>query len=387
VEAYLQGMLSVPEMERDLLAMAANELLNNQPGTHAPYALRLLFDCEKAKVIQSDVGKFQTRAAERFGGPYSGTFNQSGVRAAVALAAGRVSGVSLPQIRQTVEKNRGNWPHSLMDSETTPQEYASQAVNNLFHSGLFVPTLRVHCSHCRVESYASVEGLGPSMNCEFCGQTYNLALSHSLTRPEWRYRLAAHLRADQIEALLPALATTSPLRQLQHGEGSPPLVLGFQITIDGRTIEADVATYLGELEWLAVLAEVKTANRSDGKDIENLEFLASRLRDSVGYLPLFATMKSELSPEERKGLRGLVERSALITTARGQSGPSLPLVLTGPDLSRNWWDDDHHWRWEKRNHNGIFDTALISCERNLGLRRYRYNEDAAGPAFLFEWTD
>jgi hypothetical protein len=38
VEAYLQGMLSVPELERDLLAMAANELLNNQAGPHAPYA-------------------------------------------------------------------------------------------------------------------------------------------------------------------------------------------------------------------------------------------------------------------------------------------------------------------------------------------------------------
>ena len=38
VEAYLQGMLSVPELERDLLAMAANELLNSQAGPHAPYA-------------------------------------------------------------------------------------------------------------------------------------------------------------------------------------------------------------------------------------------------------------------------------------------------------------------------------------------------------------
>ena len=38
VEAYLQGMLSIPELERDLLAMAANELLNSQAGPHAPYA-------------------------------------------------------------------------------------------------------------------------------------------------------------------------------------------------------------------------------------------------------------------------------------------------------------------------------------------------------------
>ncbi|MGK3955277.1 hypothetical protein ACLKOZ_03700 [Arthrobacter sp. R4] len=386
---YAHGVEHVrPRYGAVVFGLDANSEAVRFPFVYSQDALRLLFDSATAKVIQSDVGKFQTRAAERFGGPYSGTFNQSGVRAAVALAAGKAAGVSLPQLRQAVEKNRGSWPHPLMDRETTPREYANRAVNNLFHSGLFVPTLRVHCSHCRVESYASVEVLGPSMNCEFCGQTYNLALSHSLTRPDWRYRLAAHLRADQIEALLPALATTSLLRQLQHDQGSPPLVLGFQITIDGRTIEADVATYLGDLEWLAVLGEVKTANRIDEKDIANLEFLASRLRDKrVRCLPLFATLKSELSPEERNGLRGLVERSELITMSRGQSGPSLPLVLTGSDLSRNWWDDDHPWRWEKRNHNGIFDTALISCERNLGLLRHRYNDDPAGPQFLFEWAD
>jgi len=38
VEAYLQGMISLPELERDLLAMAANELSNNGPVPHAPYS-------------------------------------------------------------------------------------------------------------------------------------------------------------------------------------------------------------------------------------------------------------------------------------------------------------------------------------------------------------
>lgn len=358
------------------------------PFVYSQEVLSLLFDSKTAKVSQSDVGKFQTRAAERFGGPYSGTFNQSGVRAAVTLAAGKAAGISLPHLRSAVEKNRGNWPHPVMDRDMSPQEYATRAVNNLFHSGLFVPTLRVHCSHCRVESYTSVEGLGPSMNCEFCGQTYNLALSHSLARPEWRYRLAAHLRADQIEALLPALATTSVLQQLRHVEDLPPLVLGFQITLEGRTVEADIATYLAEREWLAVLGEVKTANRIDAKDIANLEFLRTKLREkNVRCLLIFATLKAELSPEERQDLRGLVERSTMIKTSRGQSSPSLPLVLTGPDLSHNWWDEDHPWRWEKRSHNGIFDTALISCERNLGLIRHKYNEDPDGAEFAFEWAD
>lgn len=358
------------------------------PFLYCQEVLGLLFDSKAAKVSQSDVGKFQTRAAERFGGPYNGTFNQPGVRAAVTLAAGKAAGISLPHLRSSVEKDRGNWPHHLIDRDMTPQEYAIRAVNNLFHSGLFVPTLRVHCSHCRVDSYVSVEGLGPSMMCEFCGQTYNLALSHSLARPEWRYRLAAHLRADQIEALLPALATTSVLQQLRHAEGSPPLVLGFQITLEGRTIEADIATYLAEREWLAVLGEVKTANRIDAKDIANLEFLRTKLAEkNVRSLLIFATLKTELSPEERQDLRALVERSTMIKTSSGQSSPSLPLVLTGPDLSHTWWDKDHPWRWEKRSHNGIFDTALISCERNLGLTSYTYHEDPDRAGFLFTWAD
>ncbi|WP_258006451.1 hypothetical protein [Arthrobacter sp. AFG20] len=38
VEAYLQGLLSLPEAQRDLLAMAANELIDAVPRLRAPYA-------------------------------------------------------------------------------------------------------------------------------------------------------------------------------------------------------------------------------------------------------------------------------------------------------------------------------------------------------------
>lgn len=38
VEAYLQGLLSLPELQRDLLAMAANELFNDHAGPRAPYS-------------------------------------------------------------------------------------------------------------------------------------------------------------------------------------------------------------------------------------------------------------------------------------------------------------------------------------------------------------
>ena len=38
VEAYLQGLLSLPGVQRDLLAMAANELIDAVPRLRAPYA-------------------------------------------------------------------------------------------------------------------------------------------------------------------------------------------------------------------------------------------------------------------------------------------------------------------------------------------------------------
>lgn len=38
VEAYLQGLMSLPPLQRDLLAMAANELIDDLPRPRAPYA-------------------------------------------------------------------------------------------------------------------------------------------------------------------------------------------------------------------------------------------------------------------------------------------------------------------------------------------------------------
>jgi hypothetical protein len=37
VEAYLQGLLSLPPVQRDLLALAANELIDELPRPRAPY--------------------------------------------------------------------------------------------------------------------------------------------------------------------------------------------------------------------------------------------------------------------------------------------------------------------------------------------------------------
>jgi hypothetical protein len=41
VQAYAQGLISLPVTQRDLLAMAANELIDEKPQPRAPYADQL----------------------------------------------------------------------------------------------------------------------------------------------------------------------------------------------------------------------------------------------------------------------------------------------------------------------------------------------------------
>ena len=133
--------------------------------------------------------------------------------------------------------------------------------------------------------------------------------------------------------------------------------------------------------------EVKTGNRIDATDIENLEFLHARLA-TKGVRCVCCSRRSRISSRPKRRLSD----ARLSPHLRGHrpptedSVPNLPLVLTGPDLSRNFWDEAHPWRWEKRSHAGIFDAALASCERNLGLGRYEPRRGAEGPDFVFEWT-
>lgn len=371
------------------LGVDAGRDLLRVPFAFSQEAIRLLFNDDKLTASQSDVGRFQTRAAQKFGGPFAGVFTQPGVREAITIAAGKRNGVALPHLRHAVSHGAGEWPDPLFGPTLTAKEYGSQLVNDLLHSGVFVPTLRVHCSFCRVEVYVEADALSATMTCEFCGQPFSLALSHSLAKPDWRYRLAAHLGPDQITALLPALAAASFLSQLRHLE-EPPLthVLGLELSDGDRTIEVDLAAFVPDYDWALVLAEVKTGNRLLPNDLDNLEFLRGKLASAgVRCLLMFATLKKLLTSDEKFALRAMVERAPMVCLSRGQTVPNLPLVLTGPDLSHPPGNENHPWRWDNPSHSGLFGTALTSCRRNLGLHSYSVEQNADSDRILYRWED
>lgn len=334
-------------------------------------AIGTLFDNEELKLSQSDDGRFQTRAAEMLGGTFGGVMVQPGVRALIDKAGRSSAGLTLQQLRAEVKNHRGAWPDKLTTFRTTADEYSERTVNSLLFSGLFVPMLDVHCSNCRVDSQVSPRDLDSSVQCEFCGGTFRLALSLALSKSRWRYRLASHLGPDKVKALLPALATSSLLAQLTTQLGAAgPHAFGVEFKFSGnRRMEADIVSYLARPDWAVVLAEVKSGNRIDQNDVQNLEDLQGQLDQAkVRSVLTFASLKDRLANEEIHALRALVERGRLVTTASGAVVPRLPLILTSRELSLPWDHDEHPNRWGQPGAgDGIFTTAIESCRRNLGL--------------------
>lgn len=354
-------------------------------------AIRTLFDDKDLNVSQSDDGRFQTRAAEMLGGSFGGVVVQPGVRAVIDKTARSSAGLTLQQLKGEVKRNCGAWPDRLAAFRTSVDDYVDRTVNNLLISGLFVPMLDVHCSNCRVESQISPRDLDATIQCEFCGEDYRLALSLALSKSRWRYRLASHLGPEKVKALLPALATMSLLWQLSARDGSAMThAFGVEFTFAGnRPIEADVVAYLGRPDWTVVLGEVKNSNRIDANDVKNLEELQARLSSkSARSILTFATLKRQFAPEEVTVLRALVERSTEVTTAFGTLAHRLPLVLTASDLSLPWDNDQHPARWtQPGTHDGIFATALESCRRNLGLHELKVVSIHSGRQIECTWQD
>ncbi|MCK0111909.1 hypothetical protein MWU75_07140 [Ornithinimicrobium sp. F0845] len=353
-------------------------------------AIATLLDDDSVKVAQSEDGRFQTRAAQMLGGPAGDLLTQPGIRALIEKAGRSATGLPLQQLRAEILNNRGAWPDKLTAFRTSPAEYADNLVNHLLYSGLFVPMLDVHCSQCRVDMQISPRDLDATIQCEFCGETFRLALSLALSKSHWRFRLAGHLGSEKVKALLPALATSSVLNHLSvRFSAAGPHAFGVEFKFPGRgRMEADIVTWLPYPNFTAAVAEVKNGNWIDGNDVQNLEDLQKRFdRAKVRSVLVFSSLKAALAPEERDVLRALVERATWTSTAIGAQLPRLPLVLTSSDLSVPSNDDNHPVRWEAPGNAGVFATAIESCKRNLGLVDIAPAPEGSATQFVCTWSD
>lgn len=384
------------------IATQASDTAVAVPFLYTGEALSLLSGPTDLTIRQSDEGRFQTRAAEMLGGMFGGWATQPAVRAVIMRAARR-GGVTYSELVQIAENNCGAWPDPLFNSAPdATKQYAIDVVRSVVDGGILAPEMSVHCSFCRVESYLAPRDLDSSIRCPFCGESFKLGLSLSLSKSRWRYRLAAQVSEQKIEALLPVMATHSVLGQLLPVAG-PRLghYAGLEIIRGKRSIgESDLAVIYPEGDSVVVLGEVKTGNRVDDEDTAHLSEIQNVFANAgTRSLVVIATLKPVLTLEETRAVRAYAEAINLVTVDRlGSPVPVLPLVLVGQDLSVPWGDERHPWRWVSANRpgSGLFARAEESCVRNLGLKTVRIESAPASAEFgpklrrgtvHFEWTD
>lgn len=357
--------------------------LNVQLHRKSDVFLRLLGP-NKVDIGQSDVGLFQTRAAEMLGGSGGSALTQPGLAAALRLLASRPAGVPLARLRAEIENNRGAWPNTF--SNVTSYEYAEGVLRGLLGSGMVRTRLKTKCTYCRAIMQLDPDHVSDNVLCDFCGQEVRLAPIIAWGAPKWVYRLAGHLSEAQVQAMIPALATIGQLSHLPAvHSGSDCSELGLTVSSNGKTVEADIAAYLSSPIPITVIGEVKGRNRVDENDLANLEWLQDKL-DSNGFdsLILFATTKDQFGHEETAILQHHCESRAIGLTVRRSSTPRLPLVLTGKELFLPWMHEDNISRWSRDAPAlAIHGTALESCKRNLGLDGWSYE----GERIRLTWKD
>ncbi|TCN53511.1 hypothetical protein EV641_106156 [Rhodococcus sp. SMB37] len=358
------------------------------PNAYQLEVMQLLFDDEKAVVGQSDEGKFQTRAAELFGGPLTSHLAQPGVRAAIQESGAKTTGIRWQQLTNVILSQRGEWPDSLRAFHQTPRQYAERQAHLLLSSGMLVPHLQIQCHECRIDLRLAPEQLATTIQCEFCGSDVRLALALALTKPEWKYRLAGHLSESRVKAFLPAMAVSSVLGSMYRLEGPPAVhVFGLEIQLSNHgQVEVDIATIMHEDRWIVLLGEVKNHNPIDSNDVKNLFALCGALsRKEIPAIPLFATFKATFSAEERDVIRTAMDAEPRSISLHGRQVPLTPLLLTHRDMSLPHYHEDHPHRWFKPGSGtGIVGIALESNKRNLGLLNVTWPEDTDGQP-RFEW--
>jgi len=337
---------------------------------------RRLFGPKDVVIEQSDVGLFQTRAAEMMGGAGSGALTQPGLAAALRLLASHPAGVPLARLKAEIVNHRGSWPDKFSRSSAT--DYADGVLRGLVGSGMVRAVLKAKCTYCRATMQLDPDDLSHTMLCDFCGQEIRLAPMIGWGSPKWVFRLAGHLSDAQVQAMIPALATLGQLAHLTGLQGGIDCSeLGLSVTSQGKSVEADIAAYLSSPIPVTILGEVKSRNRIDANDISNLAWLQDKLTaNGFDSILVFATTKEKFGPEERSALRQHCEARAVRLTIRRVTTPRLPLVMTGKDLFLPWMNDDHIGRWARDSRAlAIHGTALESCQRNLGLVGWNFDKE------------
>jgi hypothetical protein len=183
----------------------------------------------------------------------------------------------------------------------TPKLKPEDAFKYLLDREVFRAGLALKCDRCKLEFWQSIDRLGTKVECEFCGNTFNITTQ--LRDRDWAYRRSGLFgRDNHQEGGIPVALTLQQIDSALHGllYGT-----GMTLTSSGASItpcETDFVVLGKEYDdRLEVgIGECKTRDEITEDDVSNLTKVADAFPDNRIRPFIIFSKVSEFTPEEIK---------------------------------------------------------------------------------------
>ena len=239
-----------------------------------------------------------------------------------------------PKCKRTVRAYAVPRPHMLeiLSRSVGSREIGGNLLASLVHFKILVVGLRLQCPECRQTTWYRLSDLDVSLRCDRCLQTFDFPAADP-PRDVWAYRANGPFAIENFAQGAYCVGLALHFIQEQLADRSswvPSISMKDQA---GTELEADFAMFLkprifSEIaEPFVVFGECKTFDQFKLRDIARMEQLGKRF---PGAVLCFATLNTELTPQERKGITRLARKGRRSLRTGQQVNPVL--VLTGAEL-------------------------------------------------------
>lgn len=233
--------------------------------------------------------------------------------------------------------------------------------------------IEVKCNKCDNKEWYSLKQLDYLLECHFCLKTFTFPIIDTTKSAKWAYRLVGpfalsnYAEGGYATALSISFFANSLLRSY---DTKITWFAGHNLTLPtGQNIEVDFILWshyqntFGSSDATEIIfGEAKSFAEQafEQKDIDNMKLLAKNFPECI---LVFATMKEDLSDEEKNRFRELVQWSESYNKNNQQANVSV-IILTGTEL---FVDFNLQNTWENKGgkHKEIIETHKYGISNNL----------------------
>ena len=248
---------------------------------------------------------------------------------------------STRQRHDTVEEYRDRTAHVNEWRSVMAQRQWGNAdtwLDRFVEAGALKLGLSVRCPHCSKENWYGLDDLAEVVGCEQCLKQFSFPQGGiDYKNTPWRFRVAGPYSVPNYAsgAYATVLALHSLTRGLSFGHSHLTFSTGLDLEFSGRKLEIDFACWYKRgvsadvEEAIFIIGETKSFGKNSfaKSDVDRLKSVGERI---PGTCLVFATLKDNVSPEERRHLSRVAKWGRIPDVTGRPRNPVI--VLTGTEL-------------------------------------------------------